>query len=52
MYIYEHKNWPHFIWNDNELTNLLSEASFLQGTILGKMKALGFDFQQEAIQAR
>ena len=49
MYIYELKNWPHFIWNDNELTNLLSEASFLQGTILGKMKALGFDFQQEAI---
>lgn len=51
MYIYEHKNWPHFTWNDNKLTNLLSEVSFLQGNVLGKMKALGFDFQQEAILA-
>ena len=49
MYIYELQNWPKFNWNDEKLANLLSEVSFLHGNILGKMKALGFDFQQEAV---
>jgi Fic family protein len=49
MYIYEWHDWPHFTWNLEKISNLLSEVSFLQGRILGKMKSLGFTFQQEAI---
>lgn len=49
MYIYELKDWPHFTWQETKISDLLSEVSFLQGKIIGKMVALGFDFQQEAI---
>lgn len=49
MYIYELNNWPQFIWKTEQLTNLLAEVSFAQGTILGKMQNLGFNFQQEAL---
>jgi len=49
MYIHELKNWPKFYWDNNKITNILSEVSFLQGNIIGKMKAVGFDFQQEAL---
>ena len=49
MYIYECKNWPKFIWNDSKIANLLAEASFAEGQILGKMQELGFNLQQEAI---
>lgn len=49
MYIHELKDWPKFIWKQEKISNLLAEVSFLQGNILGKMKALGFTFQQEAI---
>lgn len=49
MYIYELQDWPHFAWNQEKISNSLSEVSFLQGNILGKMQTLGFNFQQEAI---
>ena len=51
MYIHELNNWPHFTWDNDRITNLLSEVSFLQGSIIGKMKALGFDYQREAVLA-
>lgn len=49
MYIHELNNWPHFTWDNNKITNLLSEVSFLQGHIIGKMYALGFNIQREAL---
>ena len=49
MYIYELSDWAHFSWQEDKISNLLSEVSFLQGEIIGKMAALGFDFQQETI---
>ena len=48
MYIYENQSWPKFTWRIEELTDLLSKVSFLQGNLLGKMQQLGFDLQQEA----
>lgn len=49
MYIYEHKNWPHFTWNNDKITDLLAKVSFAEGQILGKMKEIGFNLQQEAV---
>lgn len=49
MYIYQHKDWPHFTWNSDDLVHLLSEARNLQGRLLGKMESLGFDLRSEAL---
>jgi Fic family protein len=48
MWIYEKKNWPHFIWDDTALASLLAEARHRQGRLLGKMEALGFPIRQKA----
>ncbi|MBP3346502.1 MAG: Fic family protein [Alphaproteobacteria bacterium] len=49
MYIHKQKNWPDFIWKNNELFDLITKVSFKQGALLGKMQSLGFDFRQEAL---
>ncbi|MEZ4820612.1 MAG: Fic family protein, partial [Bdellovibrionota bacterium] len=48
MWIYEQKDWPHFIWDDQQILVLLADVRHRQGLLLGGMQALGFDFQQEA----
>ncbi len=47
-YIYQQKDWPNFIWNINELSDLLLEVRNKQGRLIGKMEALGFNLQNEA----
>lgn len=49
MYIHGQKNWPDFIWNNDELFDIIAKVSFKQGILLGKMQSLGFDFRQEAL---
>lgn len=49
IYIHEQKNWPDFIWNNDELFDIITKVSFKQETLLGKMQSLGFDFRQEAL---
>ena len=49
MYIHKQKNWPDFIWNNDALFDIITKVSFKQGTLLGKMQSLGFDFRQEAL---
>ena len=49
MYIHEQKNWPNFIWNNDELFDIITKVSFKQGALLGKMQSLGFDVRQEAL---
>jgi Fic family protein len=49
MYIHENKEWPDFKWNEKGLLPLLSEVRHLQGLLLGKMSALGFQLQEEAV---
>ena len=49
MYIHKQKNWPDFIWKNDELFDLITKVSFKQGALLGKMQSLGFDFRQEAL---
>ena len=48
MYIYQQAEWPNFIWNVEELSNLLAEVRNKQGRLIGKMEALGFNLQNEA----
>jgi len=47
-YIYENTDWPHFKWIDSRLITLLTEVRNLQGRVIGKMGALGFDLQNQA----
>lgn len=47
-YIYEHSDWPKFRWVDSTLITLLTEVRNLQGRVIGKMGALGFDLQNQA----
>ncbi len=48
-YIYQRKDWPNFTWNDQQISALLGETRNLQGRFLGKMSALGFFLQEEAM---
>ena len=47
-YIWQHKTWPDFIWDSNELIKALGKTRFNQGSLLSQMNALGFDIQQIA----
>lgn len=48
-YVHQKENWPDFTWSSNEFVNLLSEARNLQGRLIGKMGALGFELRDEAL---
>ncbi|MDA0781166.1 MAG: Fic family protein [Rickettsiales bacterium] len=48
MYIHESKDWPSFTFNQAELSVLLADVRHLQGKLLGRMEALGFNLREEA----
>lgn len=48
MYIHQLKNWPELTFDQAELSPLLADVRHLQGKLLGRMEALGFDLQEEA----
>ena len=48
MWIYEDANWPAFSWDRERITPYLIKVRHLQGRLLGRMQALGFDLRQEA----
>ncbi len=47
-YIHEHAEWPNLKWDEKKLSQLLSDTRFLQGTLAGKMQAIGFSEKNEA----
>ena len=47
-YIYEQSDWPRFKWSDSRLITLLPEVRNIQGMVIGKMRALGFELQNQA----
>lgn len=47
-YIYQHKNWTNFHWQDTAINALFGEVRNLQGKISGQMNALGFSTKEEA----
>jgi Fic family protein len=46
-YIYEHKNWTDFSWQDKVINVVFGEVRFMQGKIKGQMNALGFLAKEE-----
>jgi len=46
-YIYEHKNWTDFAWDDKALNSIFGEVKLMQGKIIGQMNALGFSAKEE-----
>ena len=49
VFIHQNDNWPNVTWKAESIVNLLSEARNLQGRLMGKMEALGFDLRNEAL---
>lgn len=47
MYIHQLRQWPHFIWQDEQFSALLSDVRYAQGRIAGRMEMLGFTAQEE-----
>lgn len=49
MHIHEQADWPKLHWRSEALTRLLAEVRHRQGRLLGRMQALGFGLQEEAV---
>jgi Fic family protein len=49
MYIHLLKDWPRFQWKTEKLADLLASVRHRQGRLIGRMEALGFNLQQEAV---
>ena len=49
IYIYEHKEWPAFTWDNEAILPQLGKVRNLQGRLIGKMQALGFSLRKEAV---
>ncbi len=47
-FIHERKDWTDFTWDSDALLPLLGSVRHLQGRLMGRMAALGFEFRQEA----
>ena len=49
IYIWQQKAWPSFTWDDARLSYKLGRVRGLQGKLVGKMSALGFDLKNYAM---
>lgn len=48
LYVWQKKNWPNFSWNESQLATSLAEVNRLRGELMGCMKMLGFEAQDNA----
>ncbi|WPV64838.1 DUF4172 domain-containing protein [Chitinophaga sp. LS1] len=48
IYIYQLKDWPHFQWDKEAITEIRANVRFRQGRRLGSMESLSFNLQDEA----
>lgn len=49
IYLWQQDEWPEFTWNDAKLSYKLGRVRSLQGKLVGKMSALGFDLKNNAV---
>lgn len=49
IYLYQHKDWPIFKWDNSLILHKLGEVRNLQGKLMGRMESLGFELRSEAI---
>ncbi len=47
-YIYKHKNWTKFSWQEDRINLIFGEVRLMQGKIIGQMNSLGFSAKEEA----
>ncbi|MBP6639351.1 MAG: Fic family protein [Bacteroidia bacterium] len=47
-YVHQLQDWPQFHWDDQALLGTLGLLRHLQGRLVGRMEALGFDLRNEA----
>src|SRR5229473_1680527 len=48
-YIHELPDWPHFQWDQGGVARQLAAVRLRQGRLIGRMQALGFRQQEEAV---
>jgi Fic family protein len=48
-YNHQHKNWPVFTWDHDQLVDLLAAVRYRQGKLIGRMESLGFSLREEAM---
>jgi Fic family protein len=49
IYIWQHKEWPNYKWNDAQLSYKLGKVRRLQGLLIGKISALGLDVKNNTV---
>lgn len=49
IYIWPQTDWPDFTWDDAKLSYKLGRVRSLQGKLVGRMSALGFDLKNSAM---
>lgn len=49
MYIWEHKDWPKFKWDEQKINELLVQVRYRQGRLLGMADTLGFDVKSPVV---
>src|SRR5258705_13872858 len=49
IYIHDLPDWPHFRWDQGGLAKPLAAVRLRQGRLIGRMQALGFSLQEEAV---
>lgn len=49
IYIWQQTDWPDFTWDDAKLSYKLGRVRGLQGRLIGRMSALGFDLKNSAM---
>ena len=49
MYIHEQPDWPGLYWDREAVVDALADVRHRQGRLIGRMEALGFDLQREAV---
>ncbi len=50
-YIHQLAEWPNFRWDESLVSQRLASVRHRQGRLIGRMEALGFDLQAEAVLA-
>ena len=48
-YIHQQQEWPNFHWDESRIGPHLASVRHRQGRLIGRMEALGFDLQAEAV---
>lgn len=49
MYIHQHQQWPHFVWNKEAVAIKLAEVNKAAGYLEGRLSTIGFDAQMKAV---